>query len=129
MIKIKQNDKAFLIIQLIIAPLSTFFAVVLNRATLIRYQSIYPEYPEQNTLGISTPPNHLIFFHMLGANGIIVLSVLATLAILLITLFGRPKRANIANSILLTISMLFYVGVFVSYTIGMLILTWHLGQP
>lgn len=129
MIKLKQNNKAFLIIQSIIAPLSTFLAVVLNRSTLIRYQSIFPDYPEQITLGISTPPNHLIFLHMLGANGIIVLSVLATLAILLITLFGRPKRANIANSILLTVSMLFYVGVFVSYTIGMLILTWHLGQP
>lgn len=127
MIEFRKNNKTFIVIQLIVVPLATFFSIVFNESTLNRFKTVFPEYPAEITLAVSAPPKHLIFLHMLGENGIVAISIILTTAIFLFTFIGNPKVSNVVNSVLLTLSMLFFIGVFVSYTIGLLGLTWRLG--
>jgi hypothetical protein len=125
--KIKLKDTQFLIIQLVIVPVSAFFAVLFNASTLKRFKAIYPEYPKKITLGLPKVPEHLILLHSIGGKGIILISAALTLLMILFTLFANPRVSKTANPILLTISIIFLLGLFISYIIGLLSLTMGLG--
>ena len=120
------SSKSYLAIQLLTAPLATFFAAVFNISTLVRFQAVFPGYPRFVTLGTFMPPDHLHFLHDIGPAGIIGFSLVVTTVMLVFSFVGRPKIANAVNFILLVRSFLFFLGVFVSYTIGLLGLTYFI---
>jgi hypothetical protein len=113
--------------QLLVVPVATFFAVAFNDSTMDRYKAIYPEYPRVVTVSPMMPPEHLHFLHMLGPAGIVGFSVLVTILMLVFSFVGSRGFGNGINFMLLLCSILLFLGVFVSYIIGLLRLTAFLG--
>ncbi len=120
------SSKSYLAIQLLTVPPATFFAAVFNTSTLQRFQAAFPGYPRVVYIGTFTPPDHLRFLHDIGPAGIVGFAILTTIVMLVFSFVGRPKTANVVNFILLVCLLLFFLGVFVSYTIGLLGLTYFI---
>jgi hypothetical protein len=125
--RLRGSSKSYILMQLFVTPVATFFAVVFNDSTFDRYKAIYPEYPRVVTLSLTMPPEHLHFLHQFGPAGIVGFSLFVTTLMLVFSFVGSRGMANGINFTLLLCSIFFFVGVFVSYIVGLLRLTAFLG--